>query len=139
MQAHARRAEVMRVLSQIARFSVVGLASNLLLYSIYLGMTALGVEYKIAMTIIYGAGILLTFAFNQAWTFNYRGPMAVVFLRYVGLYLVGYMVNFFGLVIFVDWLDRPHQIVQGLMVLVVATLLFSMQKLWVFSYHGQVD
>jgi putative flippase GtrA len=130
------RAEVMQVLSQIARFGVIGLASNLLLYFIYLGATALGVEYKIAMTILYVAAVLITFACNRAWRFKNCGPAGVAFPRYVGLYLLGYIVNFCSLIIFVDWLHYPHQIVQGLMILLVAALLFSMQKLWVFN-HGR--
>jgi putative flippase GtrA len=132
----AERAKMRGIILQLLRFGVVGFASNMVLYLIYLLVTGLGVNYRIAMTILYFVGVSLTFAFNRQWTFNYRGPTAVVFRRYVALYLLGYMVNLVGLVIFVDWLDYPHQTAQGLMILIVAALLFSLQKLWVFSHHG---
>ena len=43
---------------QAIRFPVVGFASNLVLYLVYLGLTSIGLGHKIAMSILYVIGVL---------------------------------------------------------------------------------
>ena len=121
---------------QVIRYGTVGLASNLLLYLTYLVLTGAGVEHKAAMTMLYITGVMITFCFNSRWTFGYRGPQTAIFIRYMALNVLGYIVNLSGLTIFVDWMRYPHQIIQAIMIIFVAVLLFIMQKLWVFADRG---
>jgi putative flippase GtrA len=117
---------------QGARFIIVGLASNLLLYLFYLLVTGLGLGYKIAMTLAYVLSAAQTFAFNAFWTFEHRrikGPL----VRYVIAYVVCYFVNISALIVFVDRVGMPHQVVQGVMILVIAAVMFLLQKFWVFA------
>ena len=120
------------MVGQFLRYAVVGLASNLLLYLAYLGLTQLGVGYKTAMTILYLTGVCLTFAFNRNWTFKHQGHYTRSFIAYVAVYAFGYVLNLAVLFLLVDRLGYPHQWVQGFMILFLAVLLFSLQKLLVF-------
>jgi len=122
----------MDIHGQLLRYGVVGIVSNGALYLGYLALTSLGVGHKTAMTGLYAAGVLGTFFFNRRWTFLHQGGIAESFLRYVTTFLLGYILNLSGLAFFVDRLCYPHQIVQALLVFVVAAFLFVMQRFWVF-------
>lgn len=120
---------------QSLRFIIVGLASNLVLYLLYLTLTTFGLGHKTAMTLLYLVGTLQTFVFNRRWTFEHRGVSQSIFLKYVAAYGLGYLFNLFALLLLVDLLRAPHEIVQGILILVLAVLLFLLQKFWVFRPH----
>lgn len=117
---------------QLIRYAVVGVASNLFCYLVYLGMTRLGMDPKLAMSILYCVGVLQTFLFNRNWTFNHSGAQRVVFSRYCAAYGLGYVLNLSVLYVLVDRHGYPHQIIQGMMILLLAVMLFLAQKFWVF-------
>lgn len=118
---------------QAFRFAMVGLASNALLYLIYLALTAAGIDPKIAMSLLYMAGVAQTFLFNKRWTFNHTGNHSTTLVRYLIVYASGYLVNLLVLFWLVDSLGYPHQIIQGVMILMLAGTIFLLQKFWVFK------
>lgn len=118
--------------TQFLRFAVVGLASNLLCYLVYLGLSTLGMDPKLAMTILYAVGVAQTFVFNKRWTFRHDGAAAVQFYRYCTVYFLGYLLNLAVLYVLVDLYGFPHQVIQAAMIFLLAALLFLAQKFWVF-------
>lgn len=126
----------MPVYKQFSKFAVVGLASNGLLYISYLLLTAMSMGNKTAMSVLYVAGVCLTFFFNRKWTFAHRGSFSRSFVAYLLMYLIGYLVNFSALYVLVDRFEFNHRIVQGIMVLVIAILLFFLQKTLVFKENA---
>lgn len=121
---------------QFIRYAIVGLASNLVLYITYLWLTLYGVEIILAMSLVYIFGICLTFGFNRKWTFNHKGHIPKAFFRYVLIYVVGYVVQLLGLYVFVDVLGYPHQLIMALLIVIVAVILFVLQKTVVFKKNG---
>lgn len=120
-------------LRQSFRYASVGLASNLILYLAYLGLTALGMGHKLAMTLLYVSGVLVTFFANRNWSFNHNGATHWALARYVVVYVLGYLLNL-GLLSFgVERLNLPHQGVQAMAIVAVAVSLFLMHKYWVFA------
>lgn len=117
---------------QFARYVVVGVISNAVGYLLYLVLTAAGMEHKAAMTLLYAIGLAQTFVFNRRWSFEHRGEGGRALLRYLAAYGFGYVVNLAALVLFVDRLGLPHQWVQAGMVVVLAGMLFLLQRYWVF-------
>lgn len=117
---------------QFMRYAVVGLVSNALMYVLYLALTQIGFDPKLAMSLLYAAGVLQTFVFNRTWSFRCTGPVASALSRYAMLYLVGYTVNLFTLWLFVDQAGWPHQWVMAGLVLFMALFFFMGQKIWVF-------
>lgn len=111
---------------------MVGLASNLVLFLLYLSLTGLGIGHKSAMTLLFVVGTLQTFVFNKRWTFTHQGYLQASFLKYLAVYGFAYLLNLTSLLVFADHLGLPHQIVQGVMILSLAILLFLLQKYWVF-------
>ena len=118
---------------QLLRFAFIGVIFNLFLYLSYLLITSLGVGHKTAMTALYATGTGLTFVLNKKWTFEHKGHVSKTFLNYVLIYLFGYLLNFCGLYLFVDRLGFSHQLVQGILIFVIALLLFLLQKSIVFK------
>jgi len=117
---------------QFSRYAFVGLASNALLYALYLLLTFLGIGPKTAMTLLYLIGVLQTFHFNRGWSFRHEGRRSPALVRYVAAYLLGYALNLAMLLLLVDHLGWPHQWVQGAMIVSLAVLLFLLQRYWVF-------
>ena len=125
--------------SQFIRYAAVGLASNALVYLLYLLTTWLGVGPKTAMTSLYMLGVLQTFVMNKRWSFRFGGSTAPALARYATAYALGYVVNLLALVLLVDRAGLPHQLVQGVMILVVAVMLFIAQRYWVFAQRAGGD
>ena len=119
-------------LGQLVRYAVVGIASNALLYLAYLALTGAGLEPKLAMSLLYALGVIQTFYFNKTWSFRHGGTHGPAFVRYCISYGLGYLFNLAALYLLVDRLGHPHQIVQGILIVCTAALLFLLQKLWVF-------
>lgn len=129
----------MQIQQQFIRYAVVGLAANVLAYLIYLALTFLGLGHKLAMTLVYGASVLQTFVLNKKWSFDFAGATNTALMRYVVAYAGGYVVNFLALWLLVDISGWPHQWVQAVMIVVVAILLFTAQRYWVFPHSTKVD
>ena len=123
--------------SQFIRYLVVGLASNAVIYVGYLLLTQLGMGPKLAMSLLYGVGLLQTFVFNKKWSFRFEGAATPALVRYLVVYAVGYGVNFLAMMLLVDRAELPHQLVQGVMIFIVAIMLFSAQRYWVFPSHNK--
>jgi len=123
----------MSIRVQALRFALVGLASNAVLYILYLVLTATGVGHKSAMSLVYAIGVAQTFLFNKRWTFDHSGRHASALMRYLSVYAGGYVANLLVLAWLVDDLGCPHQVVQGAMIIVLAGVFFLLQKFWVFK------
>jgi putative flippase GtrA len=118
---------------EILRFGAVGLGSNALLYLLYLAATAVGIEPKIAVTLIYLVGVLQTFVLNKRWTFQHEGRVRRTATRYWVAYTLSYVANMVLLFIFVDMAGFDHRVVQGVLIAVIGLVLFALQKYWVFA------
>ena len=118
---------------QFLRYAFVGVSSNLTLYLAYLGLTAMSVSPRLAMSALYIVGVSITFVVNKKWSFGHDGLSGSAFVRYVVAYVVGYLINL-GLLSFgVEQLHLPHQAVQAAAIIIVAICLFLMHKFWVFT------
>lgn len=129
----------MAVHKQFIRYAIVGLASNAIIYALYLVLTRLGMGPKLAMSLLYCIGMLQTFVFNKKWSFRFGGAATPALVRYATVYAAGYGINFLALMLLVDQAGLPHQRVQGVMILVVAFMLFLAQRYWVFPQVSRGD
>lgn len=119
--------------TQAVRFALVGVTSNALGFCWYLLLTWLGMGPKAAMTLLFVIGTLQTFMFNKRWSFEYGGTDRLVLVRYLVAYGLGYMLNLAMLIALVDYGNYPHAPVQATTILVVAAMMFLLQKFWVFA------
>lgn len=128
----------MNVSRQLMRFLIVGTLTNLSLYLVYLVITWLGLDHKLAMTLVYIGGVIMSFSLNRNWTFSHNGHLTSSFLRYSLLYLFGYFLNLTGLFLLVDIAGYPHQVIQLLIAMLLAIFFFVFQRVWVFSKRSDL-
>jgi putative flippase GtrA len=117
---------------QLFRYGLVGLITNLVLYSFYLLITYFGIEPKTAMTISYIVGASIGFVGHREWTFAHKGALLGSGARYCIAHLLGYLLNFLILLTFVDKLGYSHQWVQAAAIFIVAGFLFITFRYFVF-------
>lgn len=127
----------MRFSTQMVRFLAVGLITNGSLYAAYLAITSLGLEHKLAMTLVYVSGVVMGFLFNRNWTFRHNGQFASGFMRYASIYFAGYIVNLCGLYLLVDIFGYPHQIMQLIIGALLTIVFFIAQRYWIFKQDGK--
>ena len=117
---------------QLVRYGIVGLASNGIGYLLYLLLTWLGMEYRVAVTLLFAIGVFQTFFFNRRWSFGHAGSAQPALLRYWAVYVAAYFLNIAALTVLVEFVGWPHQLAQAILVFVIAGLLFLAQRYWVF-------
>ena len=120
------------MLEQIIRYGVVGVANNLLGYSIYLIVTWLWLDPKIAVSILYPISATIAYFSHAKYSFSYNGRHASSIARYAFAHVLGYSANILLLYIFVDKLLFPHEFVQLISIVVVAGILFLLFRYFVF-------
>jgi len=118
---------------QFFSYAFIGVLTNLLVYGFYLLLTHLWGAPKFTMTTLYFLGATIGFLANRRFTFQHDGGIGVTGVRYLLVQGAGYVLNLVLLLLFVDWFDFPHQIVQAIAIVVVAIFLFVMLRIFVFS------
>ncbi len=125
--------------TQFIRYGMVGLASNVVGYLVYLLVNYMGAPPKIAMTLLYVVGVTAGFFGNRYLVFLDKDGLQGTGIRFICAHACGYLLNLSILIVFVDKLGYPHQIVQGVAIFVVAAFLFVAFKLFVFKNTVAVD
>ena len=118
---------------QLIRYGLIGIASNLSGYLVYLLLTYWGLGPKRTMTLLYLLGATIGFFGNRQWAFGHKGTLLKSGVRYCSAHFFGYLINLFILLILVDRVGFPHQWVQAIAIFIVAGFLFFMFKFFVFS------
>ena len=121
-----------RTFGELIRFGVVGVAHNLLGYLVYLLITWLGTDPKVAVAILYPLGTAFSYFANRQWTFEHKGKVGQSMSRYIGMHVFGYTLNLLIIYVGVDVLAFPHQLVQLFAMGFLAVMFFVMSKLLVF-------
>lgn len=124
------------LLYEIIRYGVVGILNNLLGYLIYLLITYLGLDPKVAITLLYPIGVATAYFGHSKYSFAGHPRSNHTALRYLLAHAIGYAVNFVMLLVLVDHLGYPHQAIQGAAIFVVAGVLFLMFRYFVFPQRG---
>jgi putative flippase GtrA len=124
-----------KFVTQLFRYALVGLLSNVAGYLVYLAFTYLGGTPKVTMTLLYGVGAAIGFFGNRSLTFEHQGNIMGAGIRYIIAHSFGYLINLSILIVFVDKLGCAHQRVQAIAIFVVAAFLFLAFKVFVFPVN----
>ena len=118
---------------QFFSYAFIGVLTNLFVYGLYLILTYLWGAPKLTMTALYFVGASIGFLANRRFTFRHDGGIGVTGVRYLLAQVASYLLNLVLLLLFVDWFDFPHQIVQAIAIVVVAIFLFVVLRVFVFA------
>lgn len=121
-----------QTLKQLFLYGITGVVLNLFGFVLYLLITRFGVEPKLAMTCLYGVGVVTSFFANKYLVFRRQYAGYEVFIKFCMAHIVGYIINFLLLYYFYNLLGFAHEIVQFVAMFLVALYLFVVFKLLVF-------
>lgn len=121
---------------EFVRYVVVGAATNVVGFLLYVLFTTLGVSPVLTISIFYPIHIGLAFFLNKKWTFSHEGRISTSAVRYLISYLGCYVLNVAVLKFFNGYWGFSHVLVQAVAVVVIVPLLFVTQKLWVFRENA---
>ena len=119
-------------LVQVIRYGIVGVLNNLLGYLIYLLITWLWLDPKVAVTLMYPIGAVTAYFGHARYSFRYQGNTTRGMLRYVLAHMIGYGINIGMLYLFSDKMGFAHQLVQAVAIVVVAGILYLLMRYFVF-------
>ena len=114
------------------QFGIIGLLTNGALYAVYLLLSRLAFQPLVAMTITFALGVALSWLLNGLITFRAQLTRRSGF-RMIMAYLGAYLSNLALLWLAVHVFSLPHQWIQLVIMILLAILLFALQKFWVFS------
>ena len=120
------------------KFVVVGVTNTMGGYACYAALLALGLNYALALTLEYVAGIAYGFILNKRWTFKAQGKSVQQAWRFAALYGFIYVLNVTLLMLLVErWALSPF--LAQIFILILLTLLsFVVQKRWIFTKQPTV-
>lgn len=120
-------------LQQLFKYGVVGVTTNMLGYFVFLLITYFGIQHKLAMTILYCIGVVVSYQCNRSWTFDHQGSSLSTPLKFLIAHGFGYSLNLIMLFVGVNYLGYSYQLIQFIAIFVVAAFLFAVFKLFVFE------
>jgi putative flippase GtrA len=126
------------LISQMARYGVIGVMNNLLGYLVYLTVTWLWLDPKLAVSLLYPLGAMTAYFGHAKYAFAYQGKHSHGVMRYIVAHLTGYAINVSLLYVFTDRLGFSHQAVQACAVVVVGGVLYVFFRCWVFPHSPKL-
>lgn len=132
MSEHRRDA-----LIRLARYAIVGLASNGVLYLGYIALTAVRMPPEAASAILFVVGITGTYIVNRGWSFKSHEDHGWAAPRYAATYLFGFGIQIGVLAAAYRMFDVPHLIAQLFAMVCAAAMIFLMLNFWVFGRGRQ--
>jgi putative flippase GtrA len=120
-------------IGEAVRFGIVGVMQNGLNVAVFALATGTGVQYRIAAVVAALAALVVSFAFNRAWTFPGRsGPAHHQGARYALVFASAVALGVVVLSLFVEVAGLPKVAAQVVAIVIVAPLSFLTQRTWVF-------
>jgi putative flippase GtrA len=138
MNAETDPEPIQRIFYQIFNYILVGLVTNIVGYSLYITLTYLWGSPKLTITLLYMPSALFSFFANRQLTFQDHGKIGSTCIRFFFSQFCGYLLNLLFLLVFVDYLEFNHKIVQAFSIVFVAIFLFIMSRTYVFSSRSRL-
>lgn len=86
----------------------------------------------VATSVVYALGIALTYIGNASWSFKRERSHIQSVLRYIIVYVLGYLVQAGALLVLHNKCGVPHLIAQICAMLGAALTIFALLSYWVF-------
>ena len=120
-------------LARLARYVMVGIATNCFALGVYYALTfGLAIEPKAALTLAALAAFGPAYAANRSWTFRATSRHAASLWRYAAGYLASFVFQAAFLWLGVDALGLPHQYVVLVGLGLATVCFFLLQRIWIF-------
>lgn len=119
---------------RLSRYGIVGLASNLLLYILFILLLWTGIPPVAAAGICYVAGVCLSYTLNRTWTFGSSDSHGRDVPKFLLAYAIGLCSTLLTIGILIRWM--PPELAQILNVGLTAIVIYV--SLVLLRFGGQV-
>ncbi len=120
------------VRSDKVRFVVIGLATNVVAFCLFLILVLIGVSPKRTLTLLYWTSVVLVFFINRAYVFGHKGNIFHAFKKHICVYIFGYGLSISMLAFWLDYLELNYVIAMIMTSIVMPVYFYTMQKHLVF-------
>jgi putative flippase GtrA len=118
-------------LVQLVKYYLVGALVNAGGYVAFLALLHEDIDAKIAASILYVMGALISFWLNRKLVFDSALRIRASLIRLTVMLLAGYVLNMAMLYLFVDLYHAPAWLIQIAAVIVVSILFYLINKFYV--------
>jgi len=119
---------------EFARFLFVGVNNTFAGLLVIYGLKAVFQAGDVfANAIGYLVGLSLSFALNRSWTFRHEGNIAAAGIRFLGAFLVAYMINLAVVLVLIHWVDIGSYLAQALGIPPYTISFFLLMKYFAFG------
>ena len=124
---------------EFSKFLSVGAATTLLsLAVIFAAKFFLQLSDALANAFGYAVGFIVNFYLNSRWTFSYRGPALVGFLKFLAVALIAYAINLIAVMALIRYTGLNSYLCQALGIPFYTLTSYLLSKLFVFRSPAQV-
>lgn len=116
---------------RLSRYGIVGIATNLLLYVVFLLLLYLGVDPVVDAGICYLLGVSLSYILNRRWTFDSRNTHKKDLPKFLLSYGIGLISTLLTITVLMQFL--PTEIGQLLNIAITAVVIYGCLKLTGFG------
>lgn len=134
---HSIWANAFKTIRQLILYGIVGVISNAIGYLTYLLLTSIGFVPEMALTLVYLVAATVAFFGNKKYTFEYEGDARRAAIKFALSYALGYLISIGLLWLLYRVLGFPHQFVVAFGIVLVAIILFLLQRFFVFRIPPQ--
>ena len=122
------------MISQLMKFSLVGVINTLIHYALfYLFYSLFGVYHLVASTLGFIAAVINSFLLNKYWTFRSNSPqLAKQFLRFFSVSLAALLINLATMALLVEWYMVDPLVAQLAAIGFTLLVNFAGNKWWSF-------
>lgn len=113
-------------LHQLARYGLVGVASNALLYCLYLLALKIGLAPSVATGLSFGFGTAFSFVLNRAWTFKSQGARQSDLVKFLIAYGIGFLFTIAAIRLLTRWM--PPELAQLPNIALTAVLIYMLLR-----------
>ena len=115
------------------KFIITGVLVNAVLFGLLELLLRIGLDYRIAVTVIYVLGMVWGYVQNRLWSWESSAPVFQSFSRYIVIYAVIYAIHMVFVMFLVDGLSIPPLIAAILSAIVLILPVFFMLDRFVFA------
>ncbi len=117
---------------QFIKFCIVGATNTAISFVVYALLLKLNMNYLVASTLSYLAGLINGYIFSSSFVFNNKRNLTQG-LKFLGVYLSSLIINLAFLYILVDTFKFSELIAQVIVTCFNVIYNFSLNKFWTFK------
>lgn len=115
----------------LARYGIIGIATNVFLYGVFLALFHIGIGAIYAAGICYGLGVTLSYALNRKWTFSSNRKHRQDIPRFLIAYGAGLVFSMGFIALMIRFI--PAEVAQILNVLTTAAFIYLCLRILKFG------